>query len=89
MKASELIKAGAKVGDKLYFCVRTKVDEFEIFHINEGKNIVCAYAEGLGSITLSDWIDQGYELSRQAAIENRLHMLDAWRKEVEELESKL
>lgn len=85
MKASELIKAGAKVGDKLYLCVRTKVDEFEIFHINEEKNIVCAYTEGLGSITLSNWIDEGYELTRHAAIEHRLHDLDAWRKDVEKL----
>lgn len=89
MKASELIKAGVKVGDKLYYCLRTTVEEFEVFHINEDKDLILVYSEDNGSCTISNYIDDGFELTRHAAWRKRVESLRAWLSDLEELESKL
>lgn len=82
MIASELIKTGIKTGDKLYQCLRSTVREYTVVFINETKNSLFIWAEGEGAVYVSDIIDEGFELTRTAAIGKRLHDLDAWRKDV-------
>ena len=85
MIARELIKTGLKTGDKLYYCLRSKVKEYTVEFINKEKNLLFVWAEGEGTVRISNWIDEGFELTRTAAIEKRLHELDAWRRDVEKL----
>ena len=85
MIASELIKTGIKTGDKLYYCLCSTVREYTVEFINKEKNLLFVWAEGEGTVRISNWIDEGFELTRTAAIEKRLHELDAWRRDIESL----
>lgn len=85
MIASELIKTGLKAGDKLYYCLRSRVEEYTVVFINKQKNVLFVFADGEGTMYVSGVIDEGFELTRTAAIEKRLSVLDAWRRDVEKL----